>query len=92
MKKVKLEVYTYARNNGDGSCTIYFCNNKEEVFDLIKESRGKLSDEDKEAIINEDDPYENGIISTDSICLLVSDDGSISLDPTASNSFYTDGI
>lgn len=92
MKKVKLEVYTYARNNGDGSCTISIFNTENEIFDYIASMRGELSEEDKMAIINNDDPYENGIVSKDAISLLVSDDGSISLDQTAHNSFYADGI
>ena len=94
MKSVKrtINVVTRLQDNGDGGYTMYVYNNNEELLadhPLAEDFRNvngewksvkvDLTDEQKENILNEDDPYENGYIGTDTIEIELGEDGSVKL-------------
>jgi len=77
MKKTyTIDVVTRLQDNGDGGYTMYVYNDNEELLDdhpLAEESL--LSSDQREAILSEEDPYENGYIGTDTIEVEVDDNG-----------------
>ena len=94
-KVVTLRLATRLQDNGDGGYTTYAYNNQDELIqnhprcsDYQKNPEtGRYenvfigcSDELREEILNEDDPYENGYISSESIKLRLYDDGTVELD------------
>ena len=76
----KINVVTRLQDNGDGGYTLYAYNNEDELIadhpssTDFKEVDGKyqnvpveLTKEQRDDILNEDDPYENGYIGRDTI-------------------------
>lgn len=69
--KHTIQIVTRLQDNGDGGYTLYGYNSNEE---LIKDhplyddyEPGLMPQEKIDEILNEDDPYENGYIGSDSI-------------------------
>jgi hypothetical protein len=79
-KKIKIPVVVRTQDNGDGGYTVYLYNNEDE---LIKNhpanEEGDITDERREEILSENDPYEDGYISHDEI-VLKEVDGKLVLD------------
>lgn len=84
--KYTLKVVTRLQDNGDGGYTMYVYNNTDELIadhpmstewdaDFKKEIPVKLTAEQRDSILNEDDPYKNGYIERDSIEIDVGEDG-----------------
>lgn len=78
MKLLSIPVITRTQDNGDGGYTTYAYNNEEELIadhpkSLRWDSKKKkevpveLSQEERDEILNEEDPYENGYIGSDTI-------------------------
>lgn len=66
--KLSIPVVIRTQDNGDGGFTIYVYNNDEEMFaDHPMVEGGELTKEEKNNILNEEDPYENGYIGRDTI-------------------------
>ena len=64
----KIRVATRLQDNQDGGYTMYVYNDKEELLKNHPMAKdGELSDEQREEILNEEDPYENGYIESDVI-------------------------
>ena len=75
---ISIPVVTRLQDNGDGGYTLYAYNNEDELIadhpksrrwdsTLKKDVPVELSKEDRDDILNEDDPYENGYIGSDTI-------------------------
>jgi hypothetical protein len=90
--KYTIPVVTRLQDNGDGGYTMYVYNNFEELLadhpraKEFKNVNGKwqdvkveLTEEQKEEILTEDDPYKNGYIGKDNIEIEVNADGRILL-------------
>lgn len=77
-KKIKIPVVTCMYDNQDGGYTMYAYNNEDE---LIADHRkaDEMTPELREEILSGDDEYENGYVSTDSILVVLEDDGRIRL-------------
>lgn len=84
--KYTIPVVTRTQDNGDGGWTTYAYNSKEELIKNHPKSRkwktvkGKLQEvtieltqEQKDEILNEDDPYCNGYIGEDEIAIEITD-------------------
>jgi len=75
--KYKIDVVTRLQDNGDGGYTMYVYNSQEEMLENHPKSRkwdqekkayvNVLTQEQRDEILSEDDPYNNGYIDTDSI-------------------------
>ncbi len=88
-----INVVTRLQDNGDGGYTMYMYNNNEELledhpkgqmFDSTRPDGQKfykrvLTEEEKQDILNEDDPYKNGYIGQETIEIEVMEDGSVRL-------------
>jgi len=71
---MKINVITRLQDNGDGGYTMYCFNNEEELLaDHPMASGGELTEQQKNDILNEDDPYNNGYIGRDTIEIAVED-------------------
>jgi hypothetical protein len=88
---IELKVTTLAYNNGDGSATIHAFNDDQAMFDYIKERKGReLTEQEKEDISCNDNPYENGYLDESKIRLEVLPNGDIRLaEPFY---LYADGV
>lgn len=86
-KQFTIPVVTRTQDNGDGSFTTYAYNNEDDLIvdhprsqrwdaKAKKEVPVQLDQEDRDAILNEDDPHENGMIGSDEIIIETDDDGS----------------
>lgn len=67
---IKLDVIARIQDNQDGGYTILVYNNEDELIadhPLTEEHEGNLPDEERRAILNGDDEYENGYISHETI-------------------------
>jgi hypothetical protein len=98
MKTITIPIITRLQDNGDGGYTFYAYNNKEQLLadhpnsrvwdsNLKKYVKKQLTHQEKQDILNEDDPYENGYISPDSIEIEMDGEGNPRLDPKGI-SFY----
>ena len=58
------------------------------IDDHYANEDGDITDERREEILNEHDPYEDGYIGSETIHLLIDDDGSVMLDPSFSHSIH----
>lgn len=76
MKVHKIKMVTLFIDNQDGSCTSHFYNSEEELRSLRK-----LDDTAWQALVDEDDPYENGSLGTETIEVTLHDDGHVSIAP-----------
>ena len=76
MKTVEVKMITHYRDNGDGSSTTYLYNNMDEL-----KSKNGYGDEFMKALIEGEDPYENGSLDNTTITVVVHDDGSVELEP-----------
>ena len=66
--KYKIDVVTRLQDDGAGGYTMYIYNNKEEMLsDHPMAVDGKLTQKLVKEILNEEDPYINGYIGTDTI-------------------------
>ena len=78
--KYTIPVVTRTQDNGDGGYTTYIYNNEDELikdhplsksYQIIdgkyKETYAELSQSEIDDILNEDNPYENGYIGSDTI-------------------------
>lgn len=71
-----LKIVTRLQDNGDGGYTMYGYNSNAELLaDHPKARRGTLTEDQKEAILSEDDPYNNGYIGQETIVIEIGDDG-----------------
>ena len=82
--KYKIPVVTRTQDNGDGGYTTYAYNNEDELIadhpkalrwdsKAKKEVPVELSQEERDAILNEDDAYENGYIGHSEIIVEIVD-------------------
>ena len=84
--KYSIKVVTRTQDNGDGGWTTYAYNTEDELIadhplseggsvvdDKWVTRRKKLSQKQRDKILNEDDPYENGYIGRDTIEIEVVD-------------------
>ena len=93
-KIVELKVVTRLQDNGDGGYTMYVYNNEDELianhplgsnFEKNEETGEwgyvaiEISDELRNEILNENDPYENGYIGSDTIKVKINSDGTMCL-------------
>lgn len=81
MKKVTLKLITHCRDCGDGSNSVSFFNNEEELLQDFNENRDmefKTFEELKDFCY--DDPYNNGSIVKREVDLRILDDGTVELD------------
>lgn len=89
---ITILVVTRLQDNGDGGYTMYVYNSEDELIaDHPKCSTGKVvdgkyvktfdgcSDELRDEILNEEDPYENGYIENSMISIKQNKDGSFEL-------------
>jgi hypothetical protein len=78
MKLLTIPVITRTQDNGDGGYTTFAYNNENELIadhpnslrwdgKQKKEVKVELSQDARDAILNEEDPYENGYIGSDTI-------------------------
>lgn len=97
--KVMLDVVTRLQDNGDGGYTCYLYNTEQELvdnhpmfekFDMKKKKfyRVEPTEEEANIILDEEDPYENGYIGSESIALIVNKDGTVELDSSGHNSIH----
>ena len=86
-KQFTILVIIRTQDNGDGGYTTYAYNNEDDMLKdhpkaqrwdskQKKEVPVELSEDDRNAILTEDDPYENGYIGDDEIVIETDDDGS----------------
>ena len=93
-KIVEIQVVTRLQDNGDGGYTMYVYNNEDELIadhpmatDFRQDPKTgewgdvavKISKKKREAILNEEDPYENGYIGSDTIKIKLNSDGTMCL-------------
>ena len=82
--KIDICVVTRLQDNGDGGYTLSMYNNEDdliadhpngEVFDPEKRKyvKKELSQKERDDILNEEDPYENGYIDSETLSLEVVD-------------------
>src|SRR5688572_25601431 len=91
--KQSIDVVTRLQDGGDGGYTMYAYNNNEELLadhpnarDFRQGPDGKYADfpkeltqKEKDDILNEDDPYKNGYIGTDTIEIEIDESGKAKL-------------
>lgn len=85
--KYKFNVTAWCKDSGDGSHAIYLYNSLDDVRSEIESRKGELSDEEWQEILDENNSYENGSISKESIEIEIVD-GIVKL--VNSPSFSTD--
>lgn len=78
MKTQTIRVYTRMQDNQDGGYTFYGYSSQEE---LIKDHPryDEMTDELREEILSEDDPYENGYIGTMPLEVSIDENGKVHL-------------
>ncbi len=77
-KTVILRLTAHHKDNGDGSTSVFFYNDEEHLIKDLKEEC-EWEDEQIQELFDEEDPYENGRVTTVQLKLNVSDDGVITL-------------
>jgi len=88
----RIPVVTRTQDNGDGGFTTHAYNNEDELIaDHPKSNPGGvvngewvrkkvvLSPEERALILNDDDPYENGMIGRSEIVVNIAEDGTMTL-------------
>jgi len=73
-----ISVVTRLQDNQDGGYTLYAYNNEDELI-ADHPKADKMTAKLRKQILEEDDPYENGYIGSDSIDVDLSEDGTIRL-------------
>lgn len=67
-KIISVPVVVRTQDNGDGGYTVYLYNNEDELIkDHPASEDGEITEERRKEILNENDPYEDGYISHDTI-------------------------
>lgn len=90
MKTVTIPVVMRLQDNGDGGWSIYAYNNEDELIadhplsrkwdsKQKKEVPHELSPKERDDILNEDDPHENGYIAHENIEVAIDDSGNATL-------------
>jgi hypothetical protein len=68
MKKLTISVVTRLQDNGDGGYTLYAYNNEKELIDdHPANDDGDITEERRQEILSEYDPYEDGYMGSDTI-------------------------
>lgn len=75
MTEHTINLHVLARDGGDGSMTIYAA----QTVDDLRKRTGMENDDEWQAIIDGDDPYEEGSYGRDTMKVVVNDDGSITI-------------
>ena len=93
-KIIEVKVVTRLQDNGDGGYTTYVYNNEDELITNHPKATNyqenpdtgvwgyvtvEITQELRNKILNEDDPYENGYIGSETIKIKINNDGTISL-------------
>ena len=82
--KARIEIVTRVQDNQDGGYSIFGYNDVQDLLDdhpmSGEAADGKLTAEQVNCILGEDDPYENGYIGTEIINVLIQSDGTVILD------------
>ena len=75
-----LEVVTLYTDDGAGGFNVSLYNNEEELLaDHHLAVDGKVTDEQRKNILDEEDPYANGYIEHDTIDIIVNENGTVRL-------------
>lgn len=75
-----IPVVTRLQDNGDGGYSLYAYNSEQELLaDHPLARDGKMTEEVAKSILDEDDTYENGYISSDSINVEIDANGQLKL-------------
>ena len=89
MKQVEIPIVTRMQDNGDGGYTCYMYPTEDDMIDdHPANENGDITDERREQILDEYDPYEDGYVGCDTLFVLIDEDGNISLDPSRINSIH----
>ena len=73
-----IPVITRLHDNKDGGYTMYVYNTQEEMLadhPLSEDGEHELTQEEKNSILYEDDPYENGYLGKDTISVNIDEQG-----------------
>lgn len=78
-KQIEIPVVTRIKDDQAGGFIIYIHKDNDE---MLAEFDDDLSEEEKQEILNEEDPYENGYLGTGTIVIEVNEDGTACLAKT----------
>lgn len=80
MQTQTIEIYTRLQDNGDGGYTFYGYPSEDALIEDHPMNRnGNMTDELRNDILDEDDPYQNGYIGTETIKVGIDEHGKIHL-------------
>ena len=80
METQTIEVHTLLQDNQDGGYTMYVYPTQDALIeDHYSYDDGNITDERRQEILDENDPYEDGYIGNDSFEVAIDDDGKVQL-------------
>jgi len=79
LTKTTIQVVTRLQDNGDGGYTLYAYNSDAELIADHPDNDGDMSEERAQEILDEEDPYEDGYIGSDTIEVTIDENGNATL-------------
>jgi len=79
MKTQTIEVHTLLQDNQDGGYTMNVYPTQDALIEDHHDYDEGMSDERREEILSENNPYDDGYIGTDSFEVAIDDDGKVQL-------------